>query len=122
MSTAADLVASFRPPTLEAKDIPAKPEIEMRLYRASQGNYRNQYRGRLDKAGTVRARVYIGGEPEEHRGEILVGTTKDITGAGFTGKNDEVAYFEYDNTLADNTLVIVWLPKEAKHEGVKVLL
>ena len=124
ITTAADRVAKLnsKPATMPADKVPAVPEVEMSLYRAASGNYRNQYRGRIDKAGTVRVRVHIGGSADEHKGEILAGTAEDITFAELQGEKDELAYFEYRDSLQKGVLVRVWVPAKAQHDGIKVIL
>ncbi|MEN8233794.1 MAG: hypothetical protein ABFR89_02585 [Actinomycetota bacterium] len=120
MTTAADLVASLSEQS--AKDVPEVIEIPMNLHLAAYDNHRNQYRGRTDAAGTARVRVYIGGDVEEHAGEIIAGTVKDITKGSLTGRNKGLALFEYRDTVAPNTLVMVWVPKDAAHKGIKLTL
>jgi len=126
MTTAAERVEAFattKPPQMDAADVPAVPEIVATLRTAARGNYRNLYKGWLDVAGTVRTRVYIGGDSDEHKGEILVGTSDaDVTFSEFRGEDDSLAYFEYRNTLAPDTLVMVWVPRESEHDGIKITL
>ena len=125
MTTAAEQVAQLEPkvvPFMAAADVPAVPELEGRLKTRAHGNHRNLYTAWLDKPGTVRARIYIGGDVDEHKGEIFVGTAKDITFGELRGADDELAYFEYRNTLGENVFVQLWVPKDAAHDGVKITL
>jgi len=122
---ASDRIASFDPPAgpakMAAEEVPAVPEIEVALKRRQSGNYRNQFRGWLDEAGTVRVRVHVAGDPDALKGEILAGTAADQTLAIVDPNHPELGYFEYRDTLADNTLVRLWCPLEADHDGVKLI-
>lgn len=105
-------------------EIDATPEIEVRLFRSATATSNNQYRGRIDEAGTVRVRVYIGGQAAEHRGEILVGTLNDVTLAEPVEMSDgtKLTKLTFTDTLADHSKVILWAPEDADIEGVKILL
>lgn len=120
-----DFTASHRAKAGTPVDqIDATPEIEVRLFRAATATSNNQYRGRIDDAGTVRVRVYIGGKAEDHQGEILVGTLEDVTKAEAVVMPDgtELTKLEFRNTLADDSVVVLWAPDEADIEGVKIYL
>lgn len=113
-----------QPKATPVAEIAEIPEVEATLFQAANGNRRNQFRGRLDEAGTVRVRVYAPGDADEHRGEILVGSIDaDATKLDtMKGQEGEIVKVEFDGTLAKNTLVIMWAPADADIEGVKVLL
>lgn len=112
--------------TKQVVEIPEVPEITAKLYRAAQSeNRRNQYRGRIDRRGTVRVRVYSPLSHEKQTGEILVGNIDtDATAIETSTASDgtELAKVEFDGTLADNVLVVMWAPADAEIEGIKVLV
>ena len=69
------------------------------------------------------ARVYIGGTAAEHKGEILVATMDDATNVtAQKGRSGEIVKVEFDSSVQDDTLVILWAPAKAAIEGLKVLL
>ncbi len=123
MSTLKDRAAARQPQPMASEDIPAVPEIEATLFRAASENSRNQFRGRLDKAGTVRVRVYAPGDAKKLSGEVLAATVEDETDIKIMKVGDqELAKIEYRDTLAANTLVILWAPADANIEGVRITL
>lgn len=96
----------------QVTEIAGDLEIDMRLERAATESRRNQFRGWLDKKGTVRARLYIPGEDvSELFGEVYVLTKGDVTEAEATGKNDELAHVVYE--LPGGVTAVVWAPIEA---------
>lgn len=118
-------VASAKP--LDPAEIPDHVEIDLTLYaaphklRRSEGMSRAQFRGWMDEAGTVRARVYKPGSPANHAGEIVQFGVGD---AGFSvapdERNEGLSKVEY--TEKDGTLVIVWLPEDAEVSNFKLTL
>ena len=121
--TLGELAKERQPKATPVDEIPAVPELDMTLRQAAFDNHRNQYRGSLDEAGTVKARVYIGGSAAEHQGEILVASNEDATlMEKRKGRTGEIVKVEYRDTVADDTLIILWAPAAAKIEGVKVTL
>lgn len=102
-------------------EIPADLEIPVRLRKAAEGEYRNQYRGWFDKAGTVRVRVYAPGSAPALRGEIHTVSDTQLTDSELMTGNDEVTKFTFEID-DDDVTVIVWAPTELEFDTVKVLL
>ena len=100
------------------------PEIEATLYRTANDTRNNQYRGRNDEAGTVRVRVYIGGDAAEHAGEIITASLDDVTFAEAVEMRDgtKLTKLEFRNTVIDKGVLVMWAPEEADITGVKVIL
>ena len=123
MPTLAERAKASQPKATTVADIPAVPEIEARLHSAANDSYRNQYRGRFDKAGTVRVRVYAPGDAKKLAGEVLAGTIADETDIEEVEvKGKALVKIEYRDTLAPNTLVVLWAPAKANIEGVRITL
>lgn len=121
--TLAQLAKERQPSATPVNEIPAVPELDMRLHQRAFDNHRNQYRGSLDEAGTVKARVYIGGDAEAHQGEILVASNEDATVMEpLKGKTGEIVKVEYRDTVQKDVLIVLWAPAAAKITGVKLTL
>lgn len=123
MPTLAERAKARQPKATPVADIPTVPEMDATLFRAATDSYRNQFRGRMDKAGTVRVRVYAPGDAKKLSGEVLAGTIADETDVEEVEvKGKALVKIEYRDTLAANTLVILWAPAKADIQGVRVTL
>ena len=123
MSTLKERAQARKPKATPTAEIPSIPEVDVTLYAAANETRRNQFRGRLDSAGTVRVRVYAPGDAKKLSGEVLAGTVEDETDVEVLEiKGSEIVKVEYRDTLAPNTLVILWAPAEADIEGVRMAL
>jgi len=123
MATLKERAAARKPKATPAAEIPAVPEVAASLFAAESDTRRNQYRGRIDKAGSVRVRVYAPGDAKKLAGEVLAATEADETDIEVVEiKGAEVAKIEYRDTLAPNTLVVLWAPADADIKGVRITL
>lgn len=123
MPTLAEQAKARQPKATPVAEIPAVPELEMTLDTAAHGNFRNQFRGWLDEAGTVRARAYIGGDAAKLKGEVLVASSEEITHMEvIETKGGDLVKVEYRDTVQDGVLIILWAPAKASVTGVRLAL
>ena len=123
MATLAEQAKARQPKATPVAEIPAVPELDMSLYRGASGNYKNQFRGRNDEAGTVRARAYIGGDAAKLKGEILVAGASEVTHMEVVEtKGGDLVKVEYRDTVQDGVLIILWAPAKAAITGVRLAL
>lgn len=119
-----DMAKAHKAKAADVSDIPAEAEATVRLHKRATGNHSNQYRGWMDRKGTVRFRVYSTTAPKDFRGSILAGSVEgdatliDDDEAEATG----LIKVEFDGTLEDNSLVVMWAPADADIKKVKVLV
>lgn len=104
---------------VDVNDIKGTVEATVRLYARATGNHSNQYRGWMDRAGTVRFRVYSSISPAALRGEILTVNVDD----GYIGpeadlETDEIVKYEFD--YDENTLVVMWAPLDSDIQKAKI--
>jgi len=102
-------------------EIPSDLEIPVSLRSRSKGNYRNQFRGWLDKAGTVRVRVYHPTDPTALRGEIITVRESNLDfSTPMEGKPEVSKFvFELDD---DDVTIVAWVPTELEFDSVTVIL
>jgi len=123
MATLAAQAKTRQPKATPVAEIPATPELDMSLFRAAAGNYKNQFRGRNDEAGTVRARIYIGGDASQLKGEVVTVGQSEVTSIEVDDKG-ELAKVEYRDVRTEHgvALVILWAPAKATIDGVRLAL
>ena len=116
---------STKPQPTPADELPSVIELAPDLYQIPSNGRRNQYRGRIDDYGTVRVRVYTPLSVEDQAGEILVGSIEDATSISdvqVSKDKQEYVKVEFDGTLAEGVLVLMWAPADADIDGVKLTM
>lgn len=123
-------LATAKPQFMATKDVPLDIEIEASLEKAAhlndKGNVvRNQYRGRLDGAGTVRARVYVGGLKTymQFAGSIYKVNFDDATLIVDTDEDGrKFTKVEWDDVAEKGVLLIAWVPLDYDGKTFKVTI
>jgi len=101
-------------------EIPKDITIDATIARYAHGNKRNQYRGRIDRAGTVRARAYIAGSVAELEGTSYSAKLDEHTQSEFVGENDELVKVEFDDVMGKGVFVVLWAPSDADIDSVTI--
>lgn len=117
------------PQHMAVEDIPSTIEVELTLERAAhltpKGTLtRNQYRGRINPAGTVRVRAYVPGDYKGLAGEIFNVTVDDATLIVEPDEDadDTVSKVEWDGVAEPGVLLVLWAPEDADINDLKVII
>lgn len=114
------LVATATAKMMGTADIPKDIVIDANIARYAHGNKRNQYRGRIDRAGTVRARAYIAGSVEELKGSSFTAKMEAHTQSEFVGADNELVKVEFDDVMGTGVFVVLWAPCDADIDSVTI--
>ena len=125
LATKAKARKAASPQHIASKDLAKTQEIELGFFQAPKplkdgGFGRSQSRGRINRAGTVRARVYHPADYHDLGGEIITATVDEADAITLMGEDDNLVKVEWE--LEGNVLLLMWAPSDADIERIKVTL